>query len=828
MGTGYCHGCMERITTYPCPKCGYTPTYNASPYALQPGTILQGKYLVGSVLGQGGFGITYIGMDLQLQRKVAIKEYYPAGFVARKTGSSQVVWYSSDAAQEARSSGQELVLKEARKISKLSNIEPVVQVFNVFQENGTAYICMDFIDGHTLQHHLRHTGPLNWEQTKAIFLPILHTMDQIHKLGLIHRDLSPDNLMIQPNGLIKILDLGAAKDLNLNSGKSSMQVAKSGFSPLEQYMQCGNSGPWTDVYAMAATMYYTLTGQVPAVAIDRMDCDTMRWDLPQLQALPAPVLYALKHAMAVRSSERTQSMEDFVKELQGSIQQKRSSKKWRIPVIAAAAAVIAVAAIAIAVKTDPASTPKTPTGSTSSAGTSSKNLQKRIEQLISSSTREVYDYCNGTRMELYFNKQDQECLRIFINDAGQDEYIFMAEYDANGEIVELYGLEGDTLMRYITWTRNDNGKFTLKLECNGDGSLIEKTEVIYDKQGRETSRTRRDGDDFLLFESASTYDDTGSRTSKGLYNNGNRVVSNYNEDGKITDSITTGPDGKQESRSTYQYDASGKNTVYTSYDASDKLSYQTEYHYDGDLRIGATSRSIYEDTEYTYNYEYIFGPRNTKMGEHCRGDYNSKYEYVQDMLDNWQPLSFTLHEDNSIYINHTDWNQRHLYTEQFDESGNLIYYSEDLYDESGEEAGSKSIFYEANGEYDITVFDKDFNIVYSEYYDANGVLTEKSENQYDASGEKTGSISTQYNSDGSYTISERNAQYYPLVTRFYDDIGTLLSMEENSYDSSNKKTGSVLTTYYYDGSYTVTVKDAESKTVSEKTYDAQGNPIKSS
>ncbi len=111
MGTGYCYGCMEHIVTYPCPKCGYTPAHSLTPYALQPGTILNGKYLVGKVLGQGGFGITYIGFDLQLQRKVAIKEYYPAGLLNRKAESSEVIWYASEVSQEARRSGQDMVIQ---------------------------------------------------------------------------------------------------------------------------------------------------------------------------------------------------------------------------------------------------------------------------------------------------------------------------------------------------------------------------------------------------------------------------------------------------------------------------------------------------------------------------------------------------------------------------------------------------------------------------------------------------------------------------------------------------------------------------------------------
>ena len=316
MKVSYCFGCMENTPDYPCPRCGYMPSVSSSAYSLRPGTILKGKYLLGKVLGQGGFGITYIGMDLALQRKVAIKEFYPANCVGRETGTNRVLWYDTPQAQETMSSGQAQFLKEARKMSRVSNISTVVHVFDVFQENGTAYICMEFIEGRTLQQMLQQTGPLPWAKTREIFLPIIQIMEQVHQQGLVHRDLSPDNLMIQPDGTVKILDLGAAKDLNLNTGASSMQVAKGGFSPIEQYITSGESGSWTDVYAMAATMYYTLTGVIPPTSMDRLNQDTLRWDLPQLQVLPAGVRKALVHAMAVRMGDRTRTMAAFFQELQ--------------------------------------------------------------------------------------------------------------------------------------------------------------------------------------------------------------------------------------------------------------------------------------------------------------------------------------------------------------------------------------------------------------------------------------------------------------------------------------------------------------------------------
>ena len=307
---------MEEIQGYPCPHCGFDPrSVKGIEYALPMGTILAGKYLVGRVLGQGGFGITYVGWDIALERKVAIKEYYPSGQVSRNPGSRGLTWYTSVQSQQAKQNGTQIFLKEARKMSKVDDIPNVVRVRDLFQENETAYIVMDFVEGETLKARLEKTGPLPWEQAKGIFLPAIQAMEQVHQAGLVHRDISPDNLMLTPDGKVKILDLGAAKDLSINSGASSMQVAKGGFSPFEQYTQRGSSGPWTDVYAMAATVYYTLTGKLPPVATDRVVEDTISWDEPGLKVLSAQALEALQKAMVISAKNRMQSMEELEKGL---------------------------------------------------------------------------------------------------------------------------------------------------------------------------------------------------------------------------------------------------------------------------------------------------------------------------------------------------------------------------------------------------------------------------------------------------------------------------------------------------------------------------------
>ena len=264
-----------------CSECGRPyGSVETEPFALKPGTILDGKYLVGEMLGQGGFGITYIGFALLLEQKVAIKEYYPmsTGMVSREN-STTVVWSSAVMQKSGMEKGFDSFLKEARKMAKLGGIPGVVGVKSVFIQNETAYIVMDFIEGETLLKKLQREGPMDYGTCISLMTPIMQALAEVHKHGIIHRDISPDNIMVQSDGKLILLDLGAAKDLDIQGKdgnvQSSQMVAKHGFSPVEQYGQAGKIGPWTDVYAMAATIYYCCTGVLPPSATDRMIEDTL-------------------------------------------------------------------------------------------------------------------------------------------------------------------------------------------------------------------------------------------------------------------------------------------------------------------------------------------------------------------------------------------------------------------------------------------------------------------------------------------------------------------------------------------------------------------------
>ena len=313
-----CYGCMRALPEPVgiCPHCGYN---NATASATQPGhalpcgTILNGKYVVGRSLGQGGFGITYIGYDLNLELPVCIKEYFPEGAAMRSaTVSREVFWGTSENATGLKNRRESFV-KESRKAAKLRDLRHVVNVWGVFYENETAYIVMDYIEGETLKSRLVRTQQrLSEAECISLLSPVIQDLEEVHARGIIHRDIKPDNLMLQPNGDPVLLDLGAAKDLDKSSQNggttSSAMVVSHGFSPLEQYRSNGDIGPWTDVYAMCATIYYCISGKVLSAPLDRLEEGR-----PDFHAFSPAVAAVLEKGLAIKAENRIRSMGTLLK-----------------------------------------------------------------------------------------------------------------------------------------------------------------------------------------------------------------------------------------------------------------------------------------------------------------------------------------------------------------------------------------------------------------------------------------------------------------------------------------------------------------------------------
>ena len=301
-----------------CPRCGGDNGDLVSlPHQLPPGSILNNRYLVGRVLGEGGFGITYMGFDLALELKVAIKEYYPAGFVSRDVNATHFVSsVTVPGGGNMFENGKQKCMNEAKTMAKLDELREVVRVRDYFLANNTAYIIMDFVEGVTLKDYVTaHGGRLSMTDALDLLRPVMTALEKVHEAGLIHRDISPDNIMVMSTGEARILDFGAAKSFELGGGATTTMTLKRGFSPVEQYSQTGEQGPWTDVYAMSATLYYCVTGQLPYESIDRISADPLIAPSAAGAALTPRQEKALLRGMAVQPDKRLRSMGELLSAL---------------------------------------------------------------------------------------------------------------------------------------------------------------------------------------------------------------------------------------------------------------------------------------------------------------------------------------------------------------------------------------------------------------------------------------------------------------------------------------------------------------------------------
>lgn len=328
-----CMGCMQILDTLqmPCPHCGfYLPAYQRVRGSLQPYEILNGKYLVGKVIGVGGFGITYIGWDFYQSKRVCIKEYFPRGVASRgETAEPSLsldpssTQYSLDVftqntaeAKNAYLGGLKNYIKEAENLSRFYAMPGIVSVRDFFYGNKTAYIVMEYIQGINLRQYAKSLGG---RMTPDVLLPLLKdviaALNTVHKENIIHRDISPDNIMITQDFRAKVIDFGAAKDYH--RGRDHSILLKHGYAPIEQYDRNGKQGPWTDVYSLCASIYYLLTGIKLQRAYERVKEDR----LSGMRALGVGVTdrqdRAVYKGLRVQSDQRYQTMAELYHDLYG-------------------------------------------------------------------------------------------------------------------------------------------------------------------------------------------------------------------------------------------------------------------------------------------------------------------------------------------------------------------------------------------------------------------------------------------------------------------------------------------------------------------------------
>ena len=318
-----CLGCMEYYGDEfeVCPHCGYaegTPAEEAIHMA--PGTLLHDRYIIGRVLGFGGFGVTYIGWDGRLEQKVAIKEYLPSEFSTRMPGETTVTVFNGDK-KEQFDDGMEKFVDEAKRLAKFKNESGIVKIFDSFGENETAYIIMEYLDGETLTERLAREHTIPEDEAVEMLWPVMQSLQVVHNEGILHRDIAPDNIFLTTDGEVKLIDFGASRYATTSHSRSLTVIIKPGYSPEEQYRSRGDQGPHTDVYALAATLYKMITGKTPPDAMERRA--SIESKKKELLVPPHKIdksislnrENAILNAMNVRIEDRTPDVQSFMEEL---------------------------------------------------------------------------------------------------------------------------------------------------------------------------------------------------------------------------------------------------------------------------------------------------------------------------------------------------------------------------------------------------------------------------------------------------------------------------------------------------------------------------------
>lgn len=298
---------------------------------LKPGVILKERYKIEEVIGAGGFGITYRAWDPLIQSYVAIKEYYPSGIATRSADSSKVC---VPVGQEQREyhRGRIRFLKEAQDVARFQSEPNIVSIYDYLEENDTAYMVMEYLHGCTLKQYIReHGGRLDTDHILHICLSVLDALAVVHKAGMIHRDISPENIFICEDLTVKLIDFGAAKQVYLDGEQTMSVVLKPGYAPPEQYAKKDKQGPWTDIYALGATLYFAATGEKPEESFGRVLEDTIKPVCEVNPEIPRAMSQVIMRAMSVKIEDRYQTVEAMREALLAGEGQNAQMEPYVIP-----------------------------------------------------------------------------------------------------------------------------------------------------------------------------------------------------------------------------------------------------------------------------------------------------------------------------------------------------------------------------------------------------------------------------------------------------------------------------------------------------------------
>ena len=672
-----CYGCMQPLEGDRCPRCGWTRGKENEAHQLPVGTVLLGRYEIGRVLGQGGFGITYLGWDIQLQTAICIKEYFPNRVVSRDCGLSTRVHCYTDAGAESYRASKERFLREGRILAQFRDIPEIVSIYGYFEANDTVYIVMEYIRGMDLAHYIQSRGGrLGVDETFRILWPIMTALSQVHKGGLVHRDIAPDNIMLHPRGGAKLLDFGAARmvenaDVDRGLDRSTEAIVKHGFAPMEQYQTRGSLGPWTDVYAMCATVWYCLTGQIPPEATTRMlgEGDI---DWRSVPGLAPQQCAALEKGMAVRAKDRYPSMDALLQALTVApavptppvyqavppmqvppsmvqvppsvvqvpssgvqmpprqeptpppidyVVKRRKLPRW-VKICAAAVPLAAVAVLAVLLTAGPKSAPQVGGGET-------KPQAGAIETTAPTGRVDLPGPTEADPNEALYQ---QAC-------ALMDEGRYGEAYPLLYELAMQEHEGASELLGGFTWMISEqisddwHGKFDLRGNLvwyagKAEGGYTYTSEMEYDDQGREIKYVYRDNDPDYPYShiSLSFYNEKGQRIRKeDSDGDGDRweYLYEYDAEGRISTETYRSGDYSTVYYYTYTVSDDGRyrrtdvtesgqpyRCEETRYDEEGRTVYSRYYYY-GDYGSESISTYKYDDNGYTSEYYYKYDVKSS-------------------------------------------------------------------------------------------------------------------------------------------------------------------------------------------------------------------------
>ena len=305
-----CPGCMSpKADDDQCRKCGFDGTANPDEF-LQIKTILSDRYLVGKLLSSNGEGATYMGYDAELDSPVFIREFFPKGLCTREGENV----YASEQYSDSFVTHKNEFLSLARVLARMRNLSAILPVYDIFEQNDTAYYISEAVEYITLRDFLvRNGGRLNYNQMCRLFKPVFSTLASLHSVGVIHRGISPETMIVGRDGRLRVIGF-CISDLRTARTTLAPELFK-GYAAIEQYGFDGDSGAWTDVYSVAAVIYRTLIGSPAPDATERVTNDRMIIPPDIAEELPAYALSALADALQILPNDRTQSIEDFRDEL---------------------------------------------------------------------------------------------------------------------------------------------------------------------------------------------------------------------------------------------------------------------------------------------------------------------------------------------------------------------------------------------------------------------------------------------------------------------------------------------------------------------------------